>query len=763
MVCRLEKGALANRLNGPLRAAEDRLLSLFLKLVILFLRSLTLGSILLFGEVVLAETASIGSLPIKPGKAGFTMAVEAEVVGGHGYQPIYLSFSPLGRQFVADRYLQIQIGPRDYYGTGLDFDLHYAVKLPQGTTVNRFPLYVPHYYPWNELAFRIYEDGRLIESSDVTLRLSGLRSRYAKQNTSVGIVVPRDDVKQDAAWKKFPDVRTLVTVLGGGPIAEDVNVVRLSHAKAKQKATEVQPAWVQFRLIEENALHEQWLGYSQLDVIIVAEPVLSRIEQQLPGQFSALKDWLAAGGNLWVYAAAESTSSLLDASSLGVPAVNRMVSAKETVNLLDLSAVNDTSDLTFEAWSGVQKESQQYAYRTKSIRLSGRQLIYDRLKAAQHPMVGTRPAAEVAKQIRWGSFGAGDITVIQSDDPFPGSFQFWQSVVNLHTEPQLQWVQRNGIDIPAGNDNYWMWLIESVGQPPVKSFVFLNTLFVIVVGPLCYLLFRRRGRLYLLYFFAPFLATIVTVGLFAYALAADGIKTQTRIRQITWLDLHNGYAVEQSRQTYYAVFGGGGGIKFADDSAIYPVRNTPAQDRYRRHRSNSARRGQIVIDADSQRFSGSFLPPRNQVQYLVTQPREMDAPLLFEFAAGTVKVTNRLSYAMDRLLVRDVNSGFWGTKNVAAGATVTLEPASPIDLTDLLDDSVLPPLGEVPMLNNNRGWGRGIKTGMQVSMLEGKLQRWSQNLPPRSFVATAELGDEQLGVKDAVVIDSVHVLMGEIP
>ena len=63
-----------------------------------------------------------------------------------------------------------------------------------------------------------------------------------------------------------------------------------------------------------------------------------------------------------------------------------------------------------------------------------------------------------------------------------------------------------GIDVPRGNDNYWMWLISSVGQPPVKSFLLLNTLFVILVGPVCYYFFRRRGRLYLLYFFAPCMA-----------------------------------------------------------------------------------------------------------------------------------------------------------------------------------------------------------------------------------------------------------------
>lgn len=710
-----------------------------------------------------AETVFLGSSPSRPGKAGFTMSVHMEPVGGNGYQPVYLDVTPLGQRFTRDRYLQVVIGPRHDFGSELDFDLYCPVKLPQGATRHRVPVYIPNYFPWDNLSVRIIEDGREIESSSMRFGLNGLRTRYAKQRTSVGIIRPSDHAIQDAAWKIFPDVRTLVTVFGDGPLPEDAQVKRLPHGKAMSKAEQVQPAWVQFRTIEEAALHDNWLGYSQLDVILAADPVLRRIEEKSPKQYSAITDWVAAGGNLWVYAAANPESSLAKGGGFQIRSPKEFVSGNKMPNMLQLGVVNDTSSLIYENWNGVMKGSQNYSTRSTNNGMTNRGTIFNRLKKSKHPFAAVVPQAEIAQQLRFGKFGDGRVITIAADDPFPGSFQFWQSINMIQRDKTLEWSQRNGIDVGAGNDNYWLWLIRSVGQPPVKSFVLLNTLFVIIVGPFCYFLFRRHGRLYLLYFFAPALALLVTLSLFAYALASDGTKTKTRVRHITWLDMQNDVALEQSRQTYYAVFGSGDGLQFPRDSAVYPVRNSPATNRYYGRRRSSSRDREIVLRSNVQQFGGGFLPPRNQVQYLVNQPRQIERSLEFEWTPGSEKITNHLDYGIKRLLVRDQRSQLWSVDDLPPGATLSLQSAGIDDVSVLLDERVLPVLGEVPMLNRNRQYGNNQAPGMQLSRLENKLQDWSRGLPRNSFVATAELDDDQLGVEGGVPVDSVHVLMGELP
>jgi hypothetical protein len=714
--------------------------------------------------VTSGETVQIGRLPLKPSSAAFVMTVNMEVVAGNGYQPLDLKFSPRGKTFNRDHRIEVVIEPRYPYRTELDYEYRRSITLPEGSAAHTVPVYVPHYFPCDEIFVSLYEDGRAIEptptASFSTIR-GGLRTRFADQKTSVGIIAPSDAAIQDAAWKVYPDVRTLLTVFGEGPLPEDVKVDRLTHKAARDLAKQVQPASIQFRSIDESNLQQHWLGYSQLDVIIVAAPVLQRIEQQQPDKFEHLKNWLAAGGNFWVYACQASDGSFVSKLKMDPTWVGKVLRPKRLKSTLDLTGDNDTSELIYERWNGIQRESQQYSYRGNTT-LSDRKDIYEKLEKEKHTFVQTVPVNQIAAGITIGSFGLGTVVAIASEDPFPGSYQFWKSIEKIFDNGQLVWTERMGIDVPRGNDNYWMWLISSVGQPPVKSFVLLNTLFVILVGPFCYYFFRRRGRLYLLYFFAPCMAFLVTLSLFAYALAADGTKTKVRSRQLTWIDRENGYAIGQSRQTYYAVLGSGGGITLSSDAAVYPVRNTPAYNRYYRQQGRSSRRGDYSVSENSQQFSGSFLPARNQVQYLITHPIPMEQALEFSFTSG-VTVTNQSPYTLKRLVVCDANRSYWEAENLVAGKPTSLKPSNSQTVSDLIGPDVIPPLGTVPMLQNNlRRWG-GPGTGIQVSLLETRLQEWATKMPPRTFVATAELVEDRLGVEGATIVDSVHVVMGEIP
>jgi len=306
-------------------------------------------------------------------------------------------------------------------------------------------------------------------------------------------------------------------------------------------------------------------------------------------------------------------------------------------------------------------------------------------------------------------------------------------------------------------------LIPSVGQPPVKSFVMLNTLFVILIGPICYWGLRKRKRLYFLYFVAPALAMLVTASLFAYAIGSDGTTTKTRTRQLTWIDSAHGYRVEQSRQTYYAVFGSGGGIEVSSDTAIFPVRHTPAINRYYRRNEGSGRLGDLLVREDRQVMGGSFLPPRDQVQYLSMRPIPGEPGIAFQFAPDGGSVSNGLAVSIRRLLVCDSEGGNWEADEVRAGDTVPLRRATADRVHQVLGPNVLPPLGEVPMLRDNVVRLGGGMAGLQVSQLERRLELWSKRLPEGTFVAIADLDEDRIGIEGGRVMDSVHVVMGELP
>ena len=711
-----------------------------------------------------AEEVMLGSLPAITARSGFTMNVSMEAVAGDGYSPMYFTFNTVGGgAFNRYRRFNIYVYARHQLQSDLDFDWQCDVEVPQGVSSAKFPMYIPYFDGWDNFTVQVYEDGRSFDGGKATFSTIQLRVHDAAQKTSVGILVPNDASVQDATWKLHPDVRTLITLLGDGPLPEDASVKRLPHQAAIDLTNAVQPASVQFRSVLEPELHDNWLGYSQLDVMLASSLLIARIETEQPSKMSAIKSWIAAGGNLWVYAANETTCQLIEQAKLRKLVVADFPSQANVDSSLQLGSPNDTSQLTYQYWQGVVKQSQN----TGVGNLKPRMQIFQSLKDAGNPFAELLQAPAEPPGVRTGSWGLGTITVIDDVDPFPGAYQFWKGVVMAHQPKQIEWSNRNGVDVASGNDIYWSWLIASVGQPPVKIFLLLNTLFAILVGPVCYHFFRRRERLYLLYFFAPGLALLVTTGLFVFAMFADGFTTRSRVRQLTWIDQHAGTNTTQSRQTYYSVIGSRHGLTFKQDTMVLPLRNRPSVGSYRAQSADSSSSARIISTADGQRFSGSFLPSRDQVQFLTTSPRVGTLPLLLELTDQGWRAKNQGLLRINQLLIRDHQSGYWQTEQLLAGATTVLQAASVSSADDLFPISPLTPSQKVPVLQpRNRGWNyysNVRSTGAYRTLLEDKLQSWLTQMPPGTFVGIVELDPHELGAQGTKIADSIHVFMGELP
>lgn len=704
------------------------------------------------------ETIPLSTLPFKPAKASFVVDIQTEPLAGDGYQPFHITITPRAKRFARDHRVTVRLTPRNQFVTSIDFATEYHFLLEEGKTSLTQAVYVPYYYPWENIGITIFQDGRAIETGHSVYPVNDLRRRFAQQNVSVGILIPSDAKQQNAPWKICPDVRTLVTVIGDGPLPEDVKLDRLKHKDSMSLIKEVQPGWVQFRPLDEPNLHEAWLGYSQLDVIIAAAPLLARIEASQPQQMSAMTDWIAAGGNLWVYAIENGECDFLDQCGLQAIPASRVVAKAKAKGMLDLSQKNDTSDLIYDYWNNVRKASQDYTAAKRLDKMKTRADVFRGLSKQDHPFARTEVADAIASKIRSTKYGLGTVVAIDDEDPFPGSFQFWKSVVRIHGPGQIRWGDRNGVRPSEGDQSYWTWLIESVGQPPVTSFIVLNTLFVIVIGPIAYFFFRSRERLYLLFFFAPVFALLVTSTLFAYAMFADGTATRVRTRQLTWMDTKHKTNTTQSRQTYYAVFGSGDGLSFKKDVAVFPIRASNAIVRYRYHGASTPK-GTISHGNTEQKLAGSFLPARNQVQYLTFHPNSFDGDLSFVVESESMSVTNNSPLRVDKVVTRDHQGRFWLASNVSQADSVAMDQTDAKVASALIDNRVVPDEAEVPMMNANRSSAALALTGL----LEAKLSQWQRNFPRGHFVAIAELNKDELGVDDTLIQDSVHVFMGALP
>ncbi|EMI20360.1 signal peptide protein [Rhodopirellula maiorica SM1] len=701
---------------------------------------------------------SVATLPANPRKAGFSMSVQMSKVAGNGYHPIYLNFtSPLG-SFASDRTFDVTLSPQSNYTSDLDFSFRCQCHVKQKTTVGRFVVYVPYYVPWETIFIEVRDDGRKVEGGRQMAFVNQLTVHHADQKTSVGIIHPTLKQLPASGLPAFPDIRTLITVLGDGPIDESTDVSRLSHTQSLQRVAQIQPAWVQFRNIAPESMHSSWLGYSQLDVILIHGPTLEMIANSGPqDQRDALLDWVASGGNLWIY---DAGGLALPFTNLEPVAAGRVVTPARVKGKLKLQDRNDTTELEYESWSGVTKESNNWQWQQNNNTLSNRREIFDKMVKANHPSIENISTKSMASKIKTASFGRGTVTSIDDVDPFPGSFQLWQTVADLHGRQQLRWVERNGIDVRYGNDHYWSWLIEAVGGPPVKLFFLINTVFIVLIGPLSYRFFRKNERLYLLLFSAPALALLVTSGLFVSAILADGLGTRLRARQITWQDAEAGYLVHNDRLTYFSAMGKSSGLLFNEDVAVFPILNKPAENRYYGGGRNGGASYHIEAGDGYQQFSGRFLPSRSQVQYQYLEPQQAAPLVTFSRTSGGLTVTNQTDQPLYQVAACDDQRQQWITQTVAPGETVTMKSLQSGSAGTELGVSPMQLASLVPQLRRAY-YSRG-STGSQVSLTDQTLNGWLGQLPANQFMATTALRDDSLGIDDVEIEDSIHVIMGAL-
>ncbi|MEZ6089968.1 MAG: hypothetical protein R3C05_18465 [Pirellulaceae bacterium] len=693
-------------------------------------------------------------LPAKPRQARFVLTCSTPERAANGYMPVYLDFHSNAKVFPADRTITVRLSPRTESTTDLDFDFQVVCRLVQGTSHRRFIAYVPYYTPWNHLRIEMSEEGATIDGGSTVAGFDGLASRHADQHVTIGIMAtPR---KPAGNAVNLPDVRTLVTVFGEGPISEDLIDGKEAVERSSASPLDVQPAWVQFRMlpISPQAAHPSWLGYSQLDFIVAKASDL----QGLLGDDTArqaLTDWIAAGGSLFVYDGAGFVASELGVM-LKVASPNDVPDGREVRQRLALHETNDPSKLEVEYYGDVYKESRDWQFNSDGKDLRPRSIVFEELVTAKHPIVDIEPKNDIASRIKHARLGWGSVTVVDDPHPFPGSFQFWQAIDKLYTDNRLQWVARHGIDVRKGNDYYWAWLIKAVGGPPVKTFFLINTLFVLVIGPLGYLFFRRRERLYLLLFAAPALATLLTLGLFLYALTADGWRTRVRARQITWQDADAGYLVDHGRQAYFSGLGSSDGIKVSETTAVYPLSYQSITHDYTSPKYKNSRRT-IFVDDQGYRFSDRFLPARSQVQYLMLQPRRATPLVTFHHGSAKLSVVNRSEHGLECVVASDDKQRIWFARDVPSGGEAEMSIATDTSIKSLLQVESLDYPKFVPTLD--KVWAR-YNTGIEISLPERTLNAWLGRLPADSFIATTELQSDLIGVDGAVTDGSVRVIMG---
>lgn len=349
---------------------------------------------------------------------------------------------------------------------------------------------------------------------------------------------------------------------------------------------------------------------------------------------------------------------------------------------------------------------------------------------------------------------------------------------------------RRGMDPMMGDSRFSQWRVPGVAQPPVYTFMGLLAAFVVLVGPIAYRKTTRSGRGYMMFAIAPVLAMVTTISMFAYGIVADGFGTVVRIRQLTFVDGASGDAGERSRATYFAGIRPGGGIDFNRDWKVYPYPEPAVGQSWETLADDKPTlAGVVTIDEGHQNFDASFLPSRQQRQFVVEATRRSIGRLRIETQppddtkTKVVRLVNEFGFELRRVLVRDADGDYWiADKIPAGGSIVASQPTT--DLPSMLMGNMYNDFWPISQVIQSRSANIGqrldgtrdlvavanglvaAKTISVEGIFESTLLDLLKNdaaLPLGYFVAMSDPSADMVGVEGAQVNESVRYVLGTMP
>lgn len=158
-------------------------------------------------------------------------------------------------------------------------------------------------------------------------------------------------------------------------------------------------------------------------------------------------------------------------------------------------------------------------------------------------------------------------------------------------------------------DDFWDWLIPSVGRTPAIPFLIFVVLFVGVAAPgIMYWSHQHKRRVWLVVLM-PLTAAICTFFLFSYGLLKDGLGAVSRMRSLSFVD-ENGDGMVWSRQSYFAATVSNQGLSIGKETQFVPMTvnsyaNLPDCEQF---------------EVDGMQLYRGILPPRSQTQFSITHP-----------------------------------------------------------------------------------------------------------------------------------------------
>ncbi|MFH5805937.1 hypothetical protein [Alienimonas sp. DA493] len=642
-------------------------------------------------------------------------------VGGQrgGYWPVRVRLTNRG----AARAVTVAFVPYESRrGGGRAMTVTRTVALPAGAST-RFTLPVPLTAAWGDgevaiLADPLPEDGVVFadpRDADDLLEdaVPGLTHEVHPPRSDVSAVLPPATlVIGDTPADESAFQRAAATMLAAVEADPSRSTERRISGRSRGDG----------RTLPPDALPETWLGFTTVDVIVVDAPRLAELSE---GTRQAVRDWLAAGGTVAVMNVMEDPAEPLP------PAVRRALGLNDAPGGWTATAPDgdgtppDPEENPFSRFGsppfrpfgsdgggsrqgfddGPPREDgprgedearfEERPRFDRGRRFGGRRLFEEEARS-QPP----RPSLPVGLAPRRLNVAGGRVYAFATGRDGAGD---WNAVFRDLGADRLTVADRFGVSGRGPNAEFIEFLIPGVRGVPVGTLVTLITLFVIVIGPVNYLVLRRRHQVGRLALTVPLIAAATAGTLLAYSTLMHGFGAKARQLAVTAHDPDADRAVEWARTAIFAPQTPDAGLVFPADAAVLPL--APP--------GPSVGGGRVDWTV-GQAWSGDALRSRTRTQFVTVTPRPERGRLSVEWANGLPTAVNGYERDFALIALSDEEGRIYHGADLPAGGSAVLRPITgeeSFQWREALDDRLPQPppgmeegqtelLSDFPMLNS---------------------------------------------------------------
>jgi hypothetical protein len=445
-----------------------------------------------------------------------------------------------------------------------------------------------------------------------------------------------------------------------------------------------------FQFSQLSEFSDNWLALSNTDITMLSTENFAWLQKNRPEAWEALLRWTTTGGKLLIYNVGKEWSAVDSINAAcGIKNKNSdLLQGWKTPEKVVLPEIHD-----HETLMPFYFDSEYYSPDLSRIDFTpaGKPRMYiggeqlEEQASSGEQWDENRKAflkAHSPFQVRSRPFGMGHIILLADENPFPGATFRWAQLWHHFDRDKLNWAQRHGIwpeKNIATNLDFFRFLVPGIGQTPVISFLSLITLFMILVGPINYIVLSRQKRIPWILVSVPLASGLFILGLFLFAFFGDGFTTRARLKSVT--TLANGRAACMSRQTYFTAFAPSQGMLYPKDTAVYTLA-------YPQHIKRNTEKLNIdfVVQDKSTQLRGPLLAPREQRQFVTMRSAACVAELKIAEQPDTEKivVTNALGATVKTGIIIGTQGNFYVVKDLAAGDTTTIAPTSSESKVEML-------------------------------------------------------------------------------